>query len=160
MVAAEAKGKGEGQGQGQRAMVRRRADLLNIADVMAGVDVRSGESVVDNILLVSEDEGEGAGRMAVEGGSGQPTAPNVPVAAMKFILPEVRRQGEGKGGQGQRQREQQGAGTAVYAPEGGDGQAREGKGRRGPCCALTAMLQQFKAILHKKSTAEDESFNH
>ena len=30
-----------------------------------------------------------------------------------------------------RQWERQGAGTAVYAPEGGDEQAREGKGRRG-----------------------------
>ena len=30
-----------------------------------------------------------------------------------------------------RQRERQGAGTAVYAPDGGDGQAREGKGRPG-----------------------------
>ena len=30
-----------------------------------------------------------------------------------------------------RQRARQGAGTAVYAPEGEDGQAREGKRRRG-----------------------------
>ena len=36
--------------------------------------------------------------MAVEGGPGQPSAPNVPAAAMKSILPEVRRQEEGKGG--------------------------------------------------------------
>ena len=99
VVAAEAERKGEGQGQ--RAVGRRRADPFNIADVMAGVDAGRGESVVDDILVVSEDEGGGARRMAVEAGSGQPTAPNVPAAAMKSILPEVRRQEEGKGGRGQ-----------------------------------------------------------
>ena len=36
--------------------------------------------------------------MAVEGNPGQPTAPNVPAAAMTSILPEVNRQEEGKGG--------------------------------------------------------------
>ena len=43
------------------------------------------ESVIADILEVSEDEGEGTGRMAVEGGPGQPSAPNVPAAAMKSI---------------------------------------------------------------------------
>ena len=95
LVAAEAEGKGEGQGQ--QVVGRRRADPFNIEDVMAGVDAGRGESIVDDILVVLEDEGEGARRMAVEGGPGQPTAPNVPSAAMKSILPEVRRQEEGKG---------------------------------------------------------------
>ena len=94
-VAAEAEGQGEGQGQ--RALVRRWADPFNIADVMEGVDMGRGELVVADILEVSEDEGEGARRMAVEGCPGQPLAPNVPAAAMNSILPEVRRQGEGKG---------------------------------------------------------------
>ena len=52
-VAAEAEEQGEGQGQ--RAVVRRRADLFNIADVMAGVDMGRGELVVADILEVSED---------------------------------------------------------------------------------------------------------
>ena len=59
------------------------------------------ESVIADILEVSENEGEGAGRMTVEGGPGQPSAPNVPAAAMKSILPKLRRQEEGKGGRGQ-----------------------------------------------------------
>ena len=101
-VAAGAEGQGEGQGQ--RAAEQPRADPFNITDVMAGVDMRRRdwrdrrESVVADILEVSEDEGEGAGRMAVGGGRGQLSAPNVPAAAMKSILPEVRRQEEGKGG--------------------------------------------------------------
>ena len=99
VVAAEADGKGEGQGE--RAASRRRVDPFNIADVMAAVDAGRGESVVDDILVVSEDEREEARRMEVEGVPGQPTAPNVPAAAMKSILPEVRRQEEGKGGRGQ-----------------------------------------------------------
>ena len=39
--------------------------------------------------------------MAVEGDPGQPSAPNVPAAAMKSILPEVRKQEKCKGGRGQ-----------------------------------------------------------
>ena len=101
-VAAGAEGQWEGQGQ--RAAERPRADPFNVADVRAGMDMRRREwrsrreSVVPDILEVSEDEGEGAGRMAVRGGRGQPSAPNVLAAAMKSILPEVRRQEEGKGG--------------------------------------------------------------
>ena len=104
-VAAGAEGQGEGQGQ--RAAEGPRADPFNVADVRAGMDMRRREwrsrkeSVVADILEISEDEGEGAGRMAVEGGPGQPSAPNVPAAAMKSIPPEVRRQEEGKGGRRQ-----------------------------------------------------------
>ena len=69
-VAAGAEGQGEGQGQ--RVAEGPRADPFNIADVRAGVDMRwrewrdRRESLVADILEVSEDEGEGAGRMAVE----------------------------------------------------------------------------------------------
>ena len=63
--------------------MRRRGALLNLAEVMAGGYVGHGRSVVDDILVVSEDEGEEARRMAVEGGPGQLAAPNVPASAMK-----------------------------------------------------------------------------
>ena len=99
MVAAEAEGQGEGQGQ--QAVVRRRADPFNITELVAGGDAGRGESVVNDILVVLEDEGEGARRMAVVGGPGQPTAPNVPAAAMKSILPEVRRKEKVKDRRGQ-----------------------------------------------------------
>ena len=126
MVAAEAEGQGEEQGQ--QAVVRRRADPFIIAELMAGGDVGRGESVVDDILVVSEDEGEEARRMAVEGGPGQPTAPNVPAAAMKSVLPEVRRKEEDKGRRGK---------PAAGAAESGDssvrtgGRGRTGKGGKG-----------------------------
>ena len=92
-----------GEGQGQRAAEGSRADPFNFADVLVRVDMRRREwreSVVADIFKVSDDEGEGAGRMAVVGGPGQPLAPNVLAAAMKSILPEVRRQEEGKGRRG------------------------------------------------------------
>ena len=69
-VAAGAEGQGERQGQ--RAAEGPRADPFNVADVRAGMDMKRGEwrsrrkAVVADILEVSEDEGEGAGRMAVE----------------------------------------------------------------------------------------------
>ena len=69
-VAAGAEGQGEGQGQ--RAAEGPRADPFNVVDVRAGMDMRrrewrsQRESVVADILVVSEDEGEGARRMAVE----------------------------------------------------------------------------------------------
>ena len=53
--------------------------------------------------------------MAVEGGPGQPTAPNVPAAAMKSILPEVRRKEEDQGRRGQ---------PAAGAAESGDSSVR------------------------------------
>ena len=105
-----------------------RADPFNIADVIAGVDMRRGESMVADILVVSEEDAEGARRMAVEGAPGQLTAPNVPAAAMKSILPEVRRQEEGKAGRGR---------PAAGAPGRGDssvrttGRGRTGKGGKG-----------------------------
>ena len=123
MVAVEAKGQGEGQGQ--RAVVRRRADPVNMADLTAGRDVGRGESVIDDILVVSEDEGEGARRMGVEGGPGQPSAPNVPAAAMKSILPEVRRQEEDKGRRGQLAGGAAGSGDSSVRTE---GRERPGKG--------------------------------
>ena len=131
-VAAGAEGQGEGQGQ--RAAEGPRADPFNVVDVRAGMDMRRREwrsqrgSVVADILQVSEDEGEGAGRMAVEGGPGQPSAPNVPVAAMKSILPEVRRQEEGKGGRGQLEAGAAGSGDSSVSAR---GRGRTGKGEKG-----------------------------
>ena len=62
------------------------------------------------------------------GGQRQPTAPNVPAAAMKLILPEVRRKEEGIGSRGR---------TGAAAAEGGDsgvhtgGREQTGKGGKG-----------------------------
>ena len=102
---AEASGEGtevvavgaEGQGEepGEQAVAKRRADPFNLAE-----SDRLIGSVVDDILVVSEDEGKEARRVAVEGGPGQPAAPNVPAAAMKSVLPEVPRKEEGKSRQG------------------------------------------------------------
>ena len=102
--------------------MRRRADPFNIADVMAGVDIEQGESMVD------EGEGEGARRMAVEGGPGEPTAPNVPAAAMKSIFPDVRRQEESKDGQGQPAAGAAGSGDSSVRT---GGRGRTGKGGKG-----------------------------
>ena len=80
-VAAGAEGQGEGQGQ--RAAEGPGVDPFNVVDVRAGMDMRRREwrsrreLVIADILEVSEDEGEGAGTMAVGGGPGQPSAPNV-----------------------------------------------------------------------------------
>ena len=118
-----AESEGQGEVQGQQAVVRRRADPFNIAELMPGRDIGRGESVVDDISVVSEDEGQKARRMAVEGGPGQPTAPNVLAAAMKSILPEMQRKEEDKGRQGQ---------PAAGAAEGGEGSVRTGgRGRTG-----------------------------
>ena len=131
-VAAGAEGQGEGQGQ--RAAEGPGADPFNVRDVRADVDVRrkewrsQRESVIADILKVSEDEGEGAGRMAVEGGPGQPSAPNVPAAAMKSILSEVRRQEEGKGGPGQLEAGAAGSGDSSVSIR---GRGRTGKGGTG-----------------------------
>ena len=140
MVAAEAEGQGEGQGQ--RAVVRRRADPFNMADLIAGGDVGRGESVVDDILVVLEDEGEGARRMAVQGGSGQPTAPNVPAAATKSILPEVRRQEEDKGRRGQPAAGAAGSGDSSVRTGGRGRTGKEGKGEAGTSGARHAKRHQ------------------
>ena len=143
-VAARAEEQGEGQGQ--RAAEGPGADPFNVVDVRAGMDMRrrewrsQRESVIADILEVSEDEGEGAGRMAVEGGPGQPSAPNVPAAAMKYILLEVRRQEEGKGGRGQLEgldkggKGQAGTSGAVHAKGhlAGKGGKGSGRGRQWP----------------------------
>ena len=128
-VAAEVEGQVEGQGQ--RVVVRRRADPFNIADVSAGVDMGKEESVVADILQVLEDEGEGARRMAVEGGPGQLSAPNVPAAAMRSILPEVQRQEEGKGGRGQPGAGAAGSGDSSVRAGGRVRTSKGGKGQAG-----------------------------
>ena len=131
-VAAGAEGQGEGQGQ--RAAEGPGVDPFSVGDVRADVEVRrregrsQRESVIADILEVSEDEGEGAGRMAVEGGPGQPSAPNVPAAAMKSILPEVRRQEEGKGRRGQPEARAAGSGDGSVST---GGRGRTGKKRKG-----------------------------
>ena len=141
-VAAGAEGQGEGQGQ--RAAGGPRADPFNVVDVRAGMDMRRREwrsqrdSVVADILEVSEDEGEGAGRMAVEGGQGQLSAPNVPAAAMKSILPEVRRQEEGKGGRGQVEAGAAGSGDSSVSAGGRGPTGKGGKGQAGTSGAVHA----------------------
>ena len=142
-VAATGAG-GKGEERGEHAAARPRVDPFNLAE-----SDRLGGSVVADILVVSEGEGEEARRMAVEGGQGQPMAPNEPPAAMKSILPEVQRKEEGKCRRGRT-----GAGTAEgrdsrvrtgggeHTGKGGQGQAgasgarqaaghQEGKGRKG-----------------------------
>ena len=66
--------------------------------------------------------------MAVEGGLGQPSAPNVLAAAMKSILPEVRRQEQGKGGRGQLEAGAAGSGDSSVSA---GGRGRTGKGGKG-----------------------------
>ena len=68
MVAAGAEGQGD-EG-GEQAVARRRADPFNLAE-----SDRLDGLVVDNILVVSEDEGEEARRMAVEGAQGSQRHP-------------------------------------------------------------------------------------
>ena len=58
----------------------------------------------------------------MEGGPGQPSAPNVPAAAMRSILPEMRRREEGKGARG--------AGSGDSSVSAG-GRGRTGKGGKG-----------------------------
>ena len=141
-VAAGAEGQGEGQGQ--RAAEGPRADPFNVIDVRAGMDMRRGEcrsqreSVVADILEVSEDEGEGAGRMAAGGGPGQLSAPNVPAAAMKSILLEVRRQEEGQGGRGQLEAGAAGSRDSSVSAGGRGQTGKGGKGQAGTSGAVHA----------------------
>ena len=69
VVAAGAEGQGEERRE--QAVARRRADPFNLAE-----SDRLDGSVVEHILVVSENEGEEARRMAVEGGPGQRGAPS------------------------------------------------------------------------------------
>ena len=137
-------GEGQGEGQGQRAAEGPGADPFNVVDVRAGMDMRSREwrsrreSVIADILEVSEDEGEGAGRMAVERGPGQPSASNVLAAAMKSILPEVRRQEEGKGGRGQLEAGAAGSGDSSLSTGGRGRTGKGGKGQAGTSGAVHA----------------------
>ena len=141
-VAAGAEGQGEGQGQG--AAEGPGADPFNVVEVRAGKDMRrrewrsQRELVIADILEVSEDEGEGAGRMTVEGGPGQPSTPNVPAAAMKSILPEVRRQDEGKGGPGQLEAGAAGSGDSSVSTGGRGRTGMGGKGQAGTSGAVHA----------------------
>ena len=139
---------GQGEGHGERAAERPGADPFNVGDVRADVDVRKKEwrsqreSVMADILEVSEDEGEGAGRMAVEGGPRQPSAPNVPAAAMKSILPEVRRQEEGKGGRGQLEARAAGSRDSSVSTGGRGRTGKGGKGQAGTTGAVHAKKHQ------------------
>ena len=125
-----ARAEGQGEERGEQAVARRRADPFNLEE-----SDRGDGSVVDDILVVSEDEAEEGRRMAVEGAPGQPAAHNVPAAAMKSILLEVRRREEGKSRRGLAEAE---------AAESGDsrvrtgGQGRTGKGGKGQAGASGA----------------------
>ena len=136
------KGKGRGRGKGRRKGPG--ADPFNVVDVRAGMDMRrrewrsQRESVIADILEVSEDEGEGAGRMAVEGGPGQPSAPNVLAAAIWSIPPEVRRQEEGKGGRGQLEAGAAGSGDSSVSTGGRGRTGKGGKGQAGTSGAVHA----------------------
>ena len=76
--------------------------------------------------------------MAVEGGPGQPSAPNVPAAPMKSILPEVRRQEEGKGGRGQPEAGAAGSGDSSVSARGRGRTGKGGKGQAGTSGAVHA----------------------
>ena len=114
MVQAGAEGQGEGRGD--QAVGRRQADPFNLAE---------NERLDGPVLAVSEDEEKQAKRMAVEGGPGQPAAPNVPAAAMESIPPEVLRKEEGKSKRG---RAEAGAAESGDSGVGTAGQGRTGKG--------------------------------
>ena len=128
-VAAAGAG-GKGEERGEHAAARPRADPFNLAE-----SNRLGGSVVADILVVSEDEGEETRRMAAARGQRQLTAPNVPAAAMKLILPEVRRKEEGKGRRGRT-----GAGVAERGDSGvrTGGREQTGKGGKGQVGASAA----------------------
>ena len=143
-VGVAAGAEGQGEGQGQRAAEGPGVDPFSVGDVRTDVHERrkerrsQRESVIADILEVSEEEGEGAGRMAVEAGPGQPSAPNVPAAAMKSILPEVRRQDEGKGGRGQLEAGAAGSGDSSVSAGGRVRTGKKGKGQAGTKGAVHA----------------------
>ena len=88
--AAGAGGKGGATGGAQGPGPR--ADAFNLAE-----GDKPGVSVSANILEVSDEEEEVAGRMVLAGGQRQPAAPDAPGAAMKMIVPAVHRKEKGKG---------------------------------------------------------------
>ena len=87
-----------------------------------------GRGGAEGVAAGAERQGEGQGQRAVEGGPGQPSAPNVLAAAMKFILPEVRSQEAGKGGRGQLEA---GAAGSRDSSVSAGGRGRTGKGGKG-----------------------------
>ena len=123
MVAAGAEGQGEEREE--QAVARRRADLYNLAE----------SNMLDDILVVSEDEGEEERRRAVERGPGQPAAPNVPAAAMRSILPELQKNEEGKSRRG---RAEAGAAESGHSRVRTGGQGQTGKAGKGQAGASGA----------------------
>ena len=117
MVAA---GAGEqGEERGEQAVARRRAHPFNLAE---------SDRLDGSVLLVSEAKGDEARRMAVEEGSGQPAALNVPAAVMKSILPE---EGGKEEGTSRRERAEVGAAESGGSRVCTRGQGRTGKGGKG-----------------------------
>ena len=118
---------GQGEERGEQAAARRPADpfILVVSDRLGGL-------VVDDILVVSKDEGYEARRMAVEGGQGQPRAPNVPAAAMKSILPEVLRKEEVKGRRGRAGKGHRSTHRKAWPDK--QGRERAGGGDRSQAC--------------------------
>ena len=123
VVATEAEGQGEGQGQ--QAVVRRRADPFNMAELMAGGDVGRGESVVDDILVVSESEGEGAEEDGSEGGRRAADGAQCAGGCHEVHPSEVRRKEEDKGRRGQPVAGAAGSGDSSVRT---GGRGRTGKG--------------------------------
>ena len=74
----------------------------------------------------------------MEGGSGQLLAPNVPAAAMKSILSEVRRLEEGKGGRGQPEAKAAGSGDSSVSAGGRWRTGKGGKAQTGTSGAVQA----------------------
>ena len=103
---------GQGEERGEHAAAWPWAEPFNLAE---------SNRLGGLVLVVSEDEGEEARMMAVKGGQRKQTAPNMPAASMKSILPEVQRKEKCKGSE-----DQQEAGQGAGATEGGDSRVRTG----------------------------------
>ena len=86
-------------------------------------------------MLSTQDKRSGDAKIATN----QPhSAPNVPAAAMKSILPEVRRQEEGKGGRGQPEAGAAGSGDSSVSAGGRGRTGKGGKGQAGTSWAVHA----------------------
>ena len=134
---------GQGKGQGQRAAEGPRADPFNVVDVRAGMDMSKREwrsqreSVVADILAVSEDEGGGGGE---DGDGGRPRTAVGPQCAggCQEVHPPGSAEAGGRqgrpraarGGSGMEQRQQR-----KRRRERADGQGRERAGRDVGDCA-------------------------